>query len=133
MRIWVDLTNSPHVLVLRPVIDVLRARGAEVRVTARDFAQTVELCARFRVRVVHVEDRDHRRHVCSTNRDDEQDPEEQRQHDDPRKGHGCPGGGRMERDRDRQGHAGANVADRYGDTWPQVALREIEKLPRYDA
>jgi integrase len=32
-----------------------------------------------------------------------------------------------------QGHAGANVADRYGDTWPQVALREIEKLPRYDA
>jgi predicted glycosyltransferase len=45
MRIWVDLTNSPHVLVLRPVIDVLRARGAEVRVTARDFAQTVELCA----------------------------------------------------------------------------------------
>jgi uncharacterized protein len=47
MRIWVDLTNSPHVLVLRPVIDVLRARGAEVRVTARDFAQTVELCARF--------------------------------------------------------------------------------------
>jgi predicted glycosyltransferase len=47
MRIWIDLTNSPHVLVLRPVIDVLRARGAEVRVTARDFAQTVELCARF--------------------------------------------------------------------------------------
>jgi predicted glycosyltransferase len=47
MRIWVDLTNSPHVLVLRPVIDVLRARGAEVRVTARDFAQTVQLCERF--------------------------------------------------------------------------------------
>jgi uncharacterized protein len=47
MRIWVDLTNSPHVLVLRPVIDVLRARGADVLVTARDFAQTVELCERF--------------------------------------------------------------------------------------
>jgi uncharacterized protein len=47
MRIWVDLTNSPHVLVLRPVIDALRTRGAEVRVTARDFAQTVELCARL--------------------------------------------------------------------------------------
>jgi integrase len=30
-----------------------------------------------------------------------------------------------------QGHAGAKVADRYGDTWPLVALREIEKLPRY--
>ncbi len=47
MRVWIDLTNSPHVLVLRPVIDVLRARGAEVRVTARDFAQTVALCERF--------------------------------------------------------------------------------------
>jgi hypothetical protein len=30
-----------------------------------------------------------------------------------------------------QGHAGAKVADRYGETWPLVALREIEKLPRY--
>src|ERR671931_248982 len=47
MRIWVDLTNSPHVLVLRPIIDVLRARGADVRVTARDFAQTVQLCERL--------------------------------------------------------------------------------------
>ena len=47
MRVWIDLTNSPHVLVMRPVIEVLRARGAEVRVTARDFAQTVELCERF--------------------------------------------------------------------------------------
>src|SRR5512132_4405093 len=49
MRIWVDLTNSPHVLVLRPIIDVLHARGAEVRVTARDFAQTVQLCERLGV------------------------------------------------------------------------------------
>jgi predicted glycosyltransferase len=49
MRIWVDLTNSPHVLVLRPIIDVLRARGADVRVTARDFAQTVQLCERLGV------------------------------------------------------------------------------------
>ena len=43
MRVWVDLTNSPHVLVLRPVIERLRARGDEVEVTARDFAQTVDL------------------------------------------------------------------------------------------
>jgi hypothetical protein len=46
MRIWVDLTNSPHVLVLRPVIERLRAAGHDVRVTARDFAQTVELAQR---------------------------------------------------------------------------------------
>jgi hypothetical protein len=47
MRIWVDLTNSPHVLVMRPVIANLQARGHEVEVTARDFAQTLELCERF--------------------------------------------------------------------------------------
>ena len=47
MRIWIDLTNSPHVLVMRPVIEQLIADGHDVRVTARDFAQTVELCERF--------------------------------------------------------------------------------------
>jgi predicted glycosyltransferase len=47
MRVWIDLTNSPHVLVMRPVIRALEARGAEVLVTARDFAQTVGLSERF--------------------------------------------------------------------------------------
>jgi predicted glycosyltransferase len=47
MRVWVDLTNSPHVLVLRPLIEAMRADGHEVEVTARDFAQTLELCDRF--------------------------------------------------------------------------------------
>ena len=49
MRVWVDLTNSPHVLVMRPVIDALRRRGAHVEVTARDFAQTLGLLERFRI------------------------------------------------------------------------------------
>ncbi|HUA04414.1 MAG TPA: DUF354 domain-containing protein [Solirubrobacteraceae bacterium] len=49
MRIWVDLTNSPHVLVMRPVIANLRARGHEVDVTARDFAQTLGLLQRFEI------------------------------------------------------------------------------------
>jgi hypothetical protein len=47
MRIWVDLTNSPHVLVMRPVIRALERRGAHVLVTARDFAQTLGLCERL--------------------------------------------------------------------------------------
>jgi predicted glycosyltransferase len=47
MRIWVDLTNSPHVLVLRPIVEALRAQGHEVRITARDFAQTLGLLERF--------------------------------------------------------------------------------------
>jgi predicted glycosyltransferase len=46
MRVWVDLTNSPHVLVLRPVIRALEREGAEVLVTARDFAQTLDLAER---------------------------------------------------------------------------------------
>jgi predicted glycosyltransferase len=49
MRVWIDLTNSPHVLVMRPVIERLRAGGHEVRVTARDFAQTLELCERLHI------------------------------------------------------------------------------------
>jgi predicted glycosyltransferase len=49
MRVWIDLTNSPHVLVMRPVIEVLRRRGAHVEVTARDFAQTLGLLDRFRI------------------------------------------------------------------------------------
>ncbi len=47
MRVWVDLTNSPHVLVMRPLIEAMRADGHEVEVTARDFAQTLELCDRL--------------------------------------------------------------------------------------
>jgi hypothetical protein len=47
VRVWIDLTNSPHVLVLRPVIERLRRRGDDVEVTARDFAQTLGLCERF--------------------------------------------------------------------------------------
>jgi uncharacterized protein len=47
VNVWIDVTNSPHVLVMRPVIACLRERGHEVQVTARDFAQTLDLCERF--------------------------------------------------------------------------------------
>jgi predicted glycosyltransferase len=47
MRVWIDLTNSPHVLVMRPVVAGLLADGHDVRVTARDFAQTIDLCDRL--------------------------------------------------------------------------------------
>ena len=43
MRVWIDLTNSPHVLFFRPLIRLLRERGAEVEVTAREYAQTLQL------------------------------------------------------------------------------------------
>jgi uncharacterized protein len=43
MRVWVDVTNSPHVLVFRPLIALLHERGHEVEVTAREYAQTMQL------------------------------------------------------------------------------------------
>ncbi|MGZ4281108.1 MAG: DUF354 domain-containing protein [Gaiellaceae bacterium] len=49
MRVWIDITNSPHVLVFRPLIALLRARGAEVEVTSRDYAQTVQLLELHRI------------------------------------------------------------------------------------
>ena len=43
MKVWVDMTASAHVLVFRPLIEILRERGDEVEITARDYAQTLEL------------------------------------------------------------------------------------------
>lgn len=43
MRVWVDLTNAPHVPVLAPLVRVLEGRGAEVLLTARPYGQTAEL------------------------------------------------------------------------------------------
>ena len=54
MRVWVDLTNSPHVLVLRPIVAVLRAQGHDVQITARDFAQTLGLLDRFGIEHTEV-------------------------------------------------------------------------------
>jgi uncharacterized protein len=47
MRIWVDCTNSPHVVIFRPLIAEMERRGHEVTITARDFAQTVGLLERY--------------------------------------------------------------------------------------
>ena len=43
MRVWVDITNSPHVLFFRPLIRLLQADGHEVSITAREYAQTLDL------------------------------------------------------------------------------------------
>jgi uncharacterized protein len=37
------MTASAHVLVFRPLIEILRARGDEVELTAREYAQTLQL------------------------------------------------------------------------------------------
>jgi predicted glycosyltransferase len=42
-RVWVDLTNTAHVVVLRPLVERLEAAGHEVVLTARPLSQTVDL------------------------------------------------------------------------------------------
>jgi predicted glycosyltransferase len=49
MRIWIDLANSPHVPFFRALIPEFVARGHQVEITARDFAQTVELATNARM------------------------------------------------------------------------------------
>ena len=43
MKVWIDITAPAHVLVFRPLIEIMRGRGDEVEITARDYAQTLEL------------------------------------------------------------------------------------------
>jgi predicted glycosyltransferase len=43
VRVWIDISNSPQVLVFRPLIALLEQRGHTVDVTTRDYAQTLEL------------------------------------------------------------------------------------------
>jgi predicted glycosyltransferase len=43
VRVWIDITAPAHVLVFRPLLPLLRERGAEVELTSRDYAQTVQL------------------------------------------------------------------------------------------
>jgi len=42
-KIWIDLDNSPHVPLFRPIIRELNARNVDTVITARDYAQTKKL------------------------------------------------------------------------------------------
>ena len=43
MNVWIDMDNSPHVPLLLPFIKDLEAREYSIFITARDYAQTLEL------------------------------------------------------------------------------------------
>jgi uncharacterized protein len=43
VKVWVDLTNPAHVVVLRPLVELLEARGHDVTLTARPLSHTTEL------------------------------------------------------------------------------------------
>ena len=42
-KVWIDLTNSPHVLFFRPILRRLEEAGVPSVITARDYAQTLGL------------------------------------------------------------------------------------------
>ncbi len=48
-KIWIDLDNSPHVLIFRPVIQELERRGYDVLITAKNSFQTCELAEMFKI------------------------------------------------------------------------------------
>jgi predicted glycosyltransferase len=43
VRVWVDMTNVAHPVVLRPLVELLEAGGHEVEITARPLSHTLEL------------------------------------------------------------------------------------------
>jgi predicted glycosyltransferase len=47
VRIWVDFTNTAHVQVLRPLVELLEEQGHEVELTARPLSQTVAMLERW--------------------------------------------------------------------------------------
>lgn len=46
MKIWIDITNTPHVNTLMPIIRHLEKQGQELIYTARDFSETLPLLAK---------------------------------------------------------------------------------------
>jgi uncharacterized protein len=43
VKVWIDMTASAHPLVFRPLVELMQARGDTVEITARDYAQTLQL------------------------------------------------------------------------------------------
>ncbi|HEV7843583.1 MAG TPA: DUF354 domain-containing protein [Pyrinomonadaceae bacterium] len=54
MLIWIDLANSPHVPFFRALKEEFEGRHHQVRVTARNFAQTVELARNAKLNPVVI-------------------------------------------------------------------------------
>ncbi len=43
MRVWIDLTNTAHVIILRPLVELLEREGHDVSITARPLSHTLDL------------------------------------------------------------------------------------------
>ena len=49
MNIWIDITNSPHVLFFNPIIRDLKLEGHNCIVTARDYSHTIDLLKKYNI------------------------------------------------------------------------------------
>jgi len=54
MRIWIDFENTPHVLILKPIIEELENQGHTLFMTARDCSQTIEVAKLFNLDIKRV-------------------------------------------------------------------------------
>jgi predicted glycosyltransferase len=54
MRIWIDIENTPHAMIFRPIIEALNKRGHDVFVTAKDIGQTLGMLDLFGIRYTAV-------------------------------------------------------------------------------
>ena len=52
MKIWIDITNTPHVNTLMPIIRHLEAQRHELIYTARDFSETLPLLAKHGIKPI---------------------------------------------------------------------------------
>jgi predicted glycosyltransferase len=52
MKIWIDITNTPHVNTLMPIIRHLEAQGHELIYTARDFSETLPLLSKHGIKPI---------------------------------------------------------------------------------
>lgn len=55
MKFWIDITNTPHVHVLLPIINHLKKKH-EVFITARDFSETIGLLNKFNLSPIIIGD-----------------------------------------------------------------------------
>ena len=54
MHIWIDIENTPHVLILKPIIEELQRRNHQVFITVRDCSQTIELANLFKLNALRI-------------------------------------------------------------------------------
>ncbi len=54
MKVWFDITNTPHVMTFKPFINLFMRENAKIIITCRNIAQTEELLKKEKLEYVHI-------------------------------------------------------------------------------